>query len=72
MIVRHMPGGRAYVDREALIVETGLSEVTIRSRLRPVGYDKLTGRALYDYDKAKLVLDGVKPLPQMQGKRRAA
>lgn len=72
MIVQHLSGGRALVDRQALATETGLSEVTIRMRLRACSYDKRTGRALYDHDTASAALDGVVPWPAMRGRRRAA
>lgn len=72
MIVRHLAGGRALVDREALACETGLSDVTIRMRLRAAGYDPGTGRALYDHDAARAALVGVVPWPAMQGRRRRA
>lgn len=70
MIVEHLPGGGALVDREALAVETGLSEVTIRLRLCAVAYHAGTGRALYDHDTATLALSRVVPWPAMQGRRR--
>lgn len=70
MIVQHLPGGRALVDREALRCETGLSEVTIRKRLAAVDYDPDTGRALYDHDAARAALTGVIPWRAMQGRRR--
>lgn len=72
MIVQHLYGGSALVDRQALAYETGLSETTIRMRLRPAGYDKQTGRALYDYDTARTALSGVRPWPAMQGRKRRA
>lgn len=70
MIVRHLPGGRALVDRQALVCETGLSEVTIRAHLRAATYDSDTGRALYDHDQAAVTLAGVTPWPAMQGRKR--
>jgi hypothetical protein len=72
MIVQHLAGGRALVDRQALACETGLSEVTIRMRLSATGYDRETGRALYDHDAARAALAGVVPWPAMQGRRRAS
>lgn len=72
MIVQHLAGGRALVDREALACETGLSDVTIRMRLKAVAYDQHTGRALYDHDMACAALAGVVPWPAMQGRSRRA
>ena len=72
MIVQHLAGGGALVDRQALAGETGLSEVTIRMRLRATAYDRNTGRALYDHDAASAALAGVVPWPAMQGRRRRA
>lgn len=72
MIVQHLPGGRALVDRDALAGETGLSTVTIRMRLRAAEYDPATGRALYDHDAARAALAGVIPWPAMQGRKRRA
>ena len=72
MIVQHLAGGRALVDRQALATETGLSEVTIRMRLRAYSYDHDTGRALYDHDTASAALAGVVPWPAMQGRTRRA
>jgi len=72
MIIQHLAGGRALVDREALASETGLADVTIRMRLKPVGYDSGTGRALYDHDIARHALTGVIPWPAMQGRKRRA
>lgn len=71
MIVQHLAGGRALVDREALACETGLSPVTIRVRLKAVGYDPRTGRALYDHDAACAALRGVVPWTAMQGRKRS-
>jgi hypothetical protein len=68
MIVQHLNGGRALVDRAALRCETGLSEVTIRMRLRAAAYDPGTGRALYDHDTARAALAGVIACPQRQGR----
>lgn len=70
MIVRYLPGGRALVDRQALVCETGLSEVTIRSHVRAAAYDRDTGRALYDHDQASAALSGVIPWREMQGRKR--
>lgn len=70
MIIQHTAGGGALVDREALRTETGLSDVTIRMRLRAVDYDRVTGRALYDHDAARSALAGVVPWPAMQGRPR--
>jgi hypothetical protein len=70
VIVQHLSGGRALVDRHALACETGLSAVTIRMRLKACGYDPSTGRALYDHDSARAALTGVVPWPEMQGRRR--
>jgi hypothetical protein len=70
VIVQHLHGGSALVDRQALAHETGLSETTIRMRLRPARYDEQTGRALYDYDTARAALAGVRPWPAMQGRKR--
>lgn len=70
MILRHLPDGKALVDRQALACETGLSEVTIRMRLRAAAYDSATGRALYDHDTASAALAGVVPWPAMQGRTR--
>lgn len=62
MIVRPLWDGRALVDREALVHETGLAEVTIRKRLSsPYAYDWRTRRALYDHDAARAALGGVHP-----------
>lgn len=61
MIVRHLPNGRAVVDREALARETGLAEITLRKALTPLAYDWKTGRALYDHDAARAVLAGIHP-----------
>lgn len=72
MIVKHLAGGGALVDRQALADETGLSEVTIRMRLRASAYDQGTGRALYDHDAASQALAGVVPWPAMRGKRSRA
>lgn len=74
MIVKHQPGGRALVDREALAAQTGLSPVTIRMKLKAVEYDEGTGRALYDHDSATEALEGITPWRAAQGKtrRRAA
>lgn len=72
MIVQHIYGGSTLVDRQALAYETGLSETTIRMRLRPSSYDEQTGRALYDYDTARSALAGVRPWPAMQGRKRRA
>lgn len=72
MIVQHLAGGGALVDRQVLADETGLSEVTIRVRLRAVAYDENTGRALYDHDAARAALEGVTPWPAMRGKRHRA
>lgn len=72
MIVRHLAGGRALVDRQVLAIETGLSEVTIRMRLQAATYDPATGRALYDHDTARAALEGVVPWPAMQHRRRGA
>jgi hypothetical protein len=69
VIVRFLPGGRALVDREALVSETGLSPVTIRAHLRATTYDNATGRALYDHDQARNALADVRPWPQMQGRQ---
>lgn len=63
MIIRHLTGGRALVDREALAHETGLAEVTVRMRLsRPLAYDRRTRRALYDHDTARAALRDIHPL----------
>lgn len=70
MIIRHLPEGKALVDRAALVCETGLSEVTIRMHLRATAYDPATGRALYDHDAASAALAGVVPWPAMQGRKR--
>lgn len=70
MIIRYLSGGRALVDRQALVCETGLSEVTIRSRLHAATYDTATGRALYDHDQAAVELAGVIPWPEMQNRKR--
>lgn len=70
MIVRYLPGGRALVDRRALVCETGLSEVTIRTHLTATAYDLDTGRALYDHDQAAAALADVIPWPEMQGRKR--
>lgn len=70
MIIQHLAGGRALVDRQALACETGLSDVTIRMRLRASAYDRDTGRALYDHDTASAALRGVVPWPAMQGRKR--
>lgn len=72
MIIRHVAGGRALVDRDALACETGLSVVTIRMHLRAAGYDPGTGRALYDHDSARAELAGVNPWPEMQGRKRGS
>lgn len=70
MIIRHLADGGALVDRQALVHETGLSEVTIRMHLTATAYDPATGRALYDHDTASRALAGVVPWPAMQGRRR--
>lgn len=70
MIVQHLAGGRALVDRQALAIETGLSDVTIRMRLQAEGYDRETHRALYDHDAAIAALAGVVPWLAMQGRKR--
>jgi hypothetical protein len=68
VIVRLLPGGRALVDREALAMETGLAEVTIRTRLSgPTAYDYRTGRALYDHDTARSALATVRPWSARRG-----
>jgi hypothetical protein len=69
VIIRHLAGGRALVDREALAGETGLSEVTIRAHLRAACYDPRTRRALYDHDTARAALAPVVPWPLMQGRK---
>jgi hypothetical protein len=71
VIVQHIHSG-TLVDRQALAYETGLSETTIRMRLRASTYDGATGRALYDYETARAALSDVRPWPAMQGKKRRA
>lgn len=69
----HPPGGtvRNIVDRVILARTTGYSVATIRKHCRPVDYDPVTGRALYDRDAVldQLEAAGVHPRPETRGPR---
>lgn len=59
MITRKAEDGTVLMDREDLALWLHRSVATIRVHCQPVGYDRATGRALYDAQQCQARLSQV-------------